>query len=140
MGKKSKQFKSSPAEEPESAPAGGPLDNPAVARCIRAWHRAYKKEIADSEIEEGESLYPAEKAGNMAYINCLPPLAGRENIRNFIACVTQALVLDILAKFEVMPLLYAAQVAASAAGREPNPPRLHTAAKPAAGSQITSQN
>jgi hypothetical protein len=131
MGKKSKQSKTSPAEEPESAPAGGPLDNPAVARCIRAWHRAYKKEVADLEIEEDESHYPAQKAGNTAYLNCLPPLAGRENIRNFIACVTQALVLDVLARFEVTPLLYAAQVAASAAGREPNPPRPRTANKPA---------
>ena len=130
MGKKSKQFKTSPAEEPESAPAGGPLDNPAVARCIRAWHRAYKKEIIDSEIEEDESHYPAEKAGNAAYRNCLPPLAGRENIRNFIACVAQALVLDILKQYEVTPLLYAAQVATSAAGREPIAPK--PSAKPAA--------
>jgi hypothetical protein len=135
MGKKSKQSKISPAEEPESAPAGGPLDNPAVARCIRAWHRAYKKEIADREIEEGESHYPAEKAGNTAYLNCMPPLAGRENIRNFIACVTQALVLDVLTRRDVTPLLYAAQVAASAAGREPIPPRPHTATKAAAESE-----
>jgi hypothetical protein len=135
MGKKSKQSKTSPVEELESAPAGGPLDNAAVARCIRAWHRAYKKEMADLEIEEGESRYPAVVAGNNAYINCMPPLAGRENIRNFIACVTHALVLDVLKKFEVTPLLYAAQVATSAAGREPNPPRPHTSTKPAAESE-----
>lgn len=133
MGKKSKQSKTSPAEEPEPAPGDGPLDNAAVARCIRAWHRAYKKEVVDSEIEEDESHYPAEQAGNKAYLNCLPPLAGRENIRNFIACVTQALVLDILRKCDVTPLLYAAQIATSAAGREPNPPR--PSAKPAVESE-----
>jgi hypothetical protein len=103
-----------------------PLDNAGVARCLRAWHRAYNKELAD--IDAGESDYPARKAGNQAYLRALPPLAGRDNIRNFIACVAQASIMDVLLRQDVAQLLYAAQVATGAAGREPNPPK-----SPAAG-------
>ena len=107
--------------------ADGPLYNTAVNRCIRAYNRAYKKASAD-----GESTYKSECAGNKAFLHAMPPLAGRDNIRNFIACVAEAAMLKVLSPKEVTRLLYAAQVAVGAAGREPNPPK-----SPAAGTSPT---
>ena len=100
-----------------------PLDNAAVARCARAWSRAYKKAI-----EDGESDFKSECAGNEAFLNAMPPLAGRENIRNFIACVAEAALLKVLRQKDVTQLLYAAQVAIGAAGSEPKPPKSAAAA------------
>jgi hypothetical protein len=41
----------------------------------------------------------------------LPPLSGDENIRDFIACVTQAMIADIILENSGTKYLYAAQVA-----------------------------
>ena len=46
------------------------------------------------------------------------PLAGRENIQNFIACVAHAMLLGIIEPADATRLLYAAQVALGAS-REP---------------------
>lgn len=108
----------SPAEEPESNLPDRPPENTAVARCVRAWHRAYNKKIAG-----GESAYKAECAGNKAFLRALPPLAGIGNIRDYIACVAQAAVMQVLHQKDAAQLLYAAQVAIGAVRREPNPPR-----------------
>ena len=94
------------------------LDNVAVERCVRAWSRAHKKKL-----DEGESDYKAECAANEAYLSAMPPLAGRDNIRNFVACVAEAALLNVLRQKDVTQLLYAAQVAVGAAEREPSLPR-----------------
>src|SRR3984957_14911018 len=95
--------------------------NDAVERCNRAWQRAYNKEAAD--IDEDEDTYPAKKAGNAAYRRAMPPLSGYQNICDFIACVTNALVLDAIAACDAKRLLAAAKIAIPAVRWEPAPPK-----------------
>jgi hypothetical protein len=80
--------------------------NPAVARCVWAWIRARKAERA-----KGSDRYDTKKAADSAYLDALPPLSGDENIRDFIAWVTQAMLADIIMESSGSKLLYAAQVA-----------------------------
>src|ERR1035441_4679770 len=65
-------------------------ENAAVARCIRAWHRAQKKESAN-----GSSDYKSQCAGNIAYLRAVPPLSGHQNVRDFIACVIFAALTEV---------------------------------------------
>ncbi len=80
--------------------------NPAVARCLNAWARANKAELA-----KGKSKYDASVKADRAYLEALPPLAGQDNIRDFIACVTHAMIVHIFMDSTATKLLYAAQVA-----------------------------
>jgi hypothetical protein len=80
--------------------------NPAVARCVCAWISVNKAERA-----KGKDKYDASKAADRAYLDAMPPLSGDENIRDFIACVTQAMLADIILESSGSKLLYAAQVA-----------------------------
>jgi hypothetical protein len=69
-------------------------DNQAILRCMRAWNYAYKK-VAD-DLDEDENRWPAQKAGNQAYIRAMPPLNGQENICDFISCINFASMTDIV--------------------------------------------
>jgi hypothetical protein len=80
--------------------------NPAVARCVCAWIRAHKAEHA-----KGKNSYAVSSAANRAYLDAMPPLSGEENIRDFIACVTHAMIADIILENSGTKHLYAAQVA-----------------------------
>jgi len=115
---KSSEPATSPAEEPESNLPDRPSDNAAISRCLRAWQRAYKKRL-----EADGDEYEAEKAGNRAYLCAMPPLAGLDNIRDYIACVAQAAIMKVLRQKDISQLLYAAQVAIGAVRREPNLPK-----------------
>jgi hypothetical protein len=88
-------------------------DNPAVNRCIRAWNRAYNAEFADSDDE-----FEAEKAGLRAYCRLMPPLAGYDNICNFIACVTYATLTEIMRQSDAEHYLEAAKIALTAVRQE----------------------
>lgn len=79
--------------------------NPAVARCSQAWTNAYDVALPT----EGE--FSALDAASEAFRKAMPPLAGSQNIRDFIACVAYGMLNDILAGDEGTKLLYAAQVA-----------------------------
>ena len=57
--------------------------------------------------------------GRIAYCAAMPKLSGATNIRDFIACVTYAMALDILPGNEGTRLLYAAQVAHMALTKRP---------------------
>ena len=92
-----------------------PLYNAVVDRCIQAWNLAYRKASKDDDTPE----YQCEKTANRAFLDTMPPLVGRENIRNFIACVAQAAIMHVVYGKELTQLLYAAQVAIGANGREP---------------------
>ena|ERR1700729_3106281 len=98
------------------------IQNEAVDRCNRAWQRAYNKEVAD--IDEDESTWPAQKAGNHAYLRAMPPLSGYQNICDFIACVAHALVIEAIGAKDSERLLAAAKIAVVALGREPAAPKL----------------
>jgi hypothetical protein len=91
-------------------------DNAAVGRCIRAQQYAFKK--AD---DEGESDFDAETAGNKAFIRSMPPLTGPSNIRDFVACVTYALLTGVIPHRDSSHLLAAAKVALAAVRCESKP-------------------
>jgi hypothetical protein len=80
--------------------------NPGVARCVCAWIRVNKAERA-----KGRSKFEASCAADQAYRDAMPPLSGDENIRDFIACVTHAMLNNIILDNSGSKLLYAAQVA-----------------------------
>jgi len=106
-----------------------PTRNAAVARCIHAWRRAYNKKLA--ALDNDESDYPAEKAGNEAYLRAMPSPAGYENVCDFIACVTYAAATGIVQPRKAEELLAAAKVALGAlrweARTSPKPKKKATA-------------
>ena len=89
------------------------LQNPAVARCCKAWKRVYRAEGAEDE-------YDAPRKAAEAYRAALPPLTSRENCRDFIACVAQGMLLGAIAEKDGGKLLYAAQIALSASASQEN--------------------
>jgi hypothetical protein len=90
-----------PAEEPDAVP-----ENPAVARCMKAWFRAFREAKAKNKSE-----YESEKVAIQAYRDAMPSPAGYDNIRDFIACVVRGMLVHIINGEESTKLLYAAQVA-----------------------------
>jgi len=86
-----------------NAPA---LDNYAVARCAAAWTKAH-----DAATRKSKSEYYAKKAGAKAFREAMPPLYGKENIADFVACVGYAMLIGALETVESSKYLYAAQVA-----------------------------
>ncbi|MGD0293210.1 MAG: hypothetical protein ABSB30_05090 [Terracidiphilus sp.] len=99
--------------------------NPAVARCLNAWERANKAERA-----KGKSKGEAHIAADDAFRDALPPLCGLENIRDFIACVTHAMIVHIFTDNTATKLLYAAQVALTTVRRQPAAPQTRRMATP----------
>ena len=91
----------SEAEEPSTI-----YKNPAIAHCMSAWSCAWK--IAE---KAGRSdIYNTHESG-IAYRHAMPPLTGEENIRNFIACVAQGMLIGAIDGPDGARLLCAAQVA-----------------------------
>ena len=80
--------------------------NHAVARCTQAYADAMQ-----SAIDRDEHQYDAAKAAKNAYRHAMPPLSGHENIRDFIACVAQGILIEAISGSDGARLLYAAQVA-----------------------------
>ncbi len=88
-------------------------DHPAVVRCCDAWQRAYDAEFANSS----SNSYAA-YAGAQAYRDSMPILVGFENIRDFIACTAQGILIGSIDERKSTKLLYAAQVALSLIRRQ----------------------
>ena len=76
-----------------------------------------------SPVSTKTKALPAQKAGNQAYIRAMPPLSGYQNICDFIACVTNALVIDAIAACDAKRLFAAAKIAITAVRSEPAPPK-----------------
>ena len=91
-----------------------PVPNLAVDVCDRMFANATEKAL-----KEGKSEKLARQMGRIAYCGAMPKLSGATNIRDFIACVTYAMALDILPGKEGTQLLYAAQVAHTALTKRP---------------------
>jgi hypothetical protein len=83
-----------------------PLPNLVVDQCDRKF-----TEAAEQALREGKSDKVAKQIGRLAYCAALPKLSGASNIRDFIACITHAMALEIVPGNEGTRLLYAAQVA-----------------------------
>jgi hypothetical protein len=111
----SEELKTAGTDELEGDDPRRPSENPAVARCIRAWHRAQRKESA-----AGGSDYKSSCAGNIAYLRAVPPLQGFKNIRDFIACVTFAAMTEVIRHKDAAHLLAAAKLALAALPQEPS--------------------
>jgi hypothetical protein len=97
------------AEKPSTAP-----ENPAVARCMKAWIRAFKEARANNKSE-----YEASKVAIQAYRNAMPSPCSYESIRDFIACVARGMLTGIFVGEDSTKLLYAAQVAYGMSLRQP---------------------
>ena len=95
-----------PVDIPASADA-------AVRRCYDEWNKAYAEEYPRKK-----SDYEAGRAGNKAFREAMPTLAGHDNIRDFIACVAGGMLSEIINANEGAKFLYAAQVASGALNRD----------------------
>jgi len=92
----------------------------AIKRCCAAWQRAFDAEMQCREGDNIDKAFAASQAAP-AYCKALPPLAGYENIRNFIACVAHGILINAIPQKRANQLLYAAQVALSSLHYEPKP-------------------
>jgi hypothetical protein len=109
----------------QSDPAPEPLST--IDRCIKAHNKARSDAYARTQ-----NRFTARDAGASAYCNAMPPLIGAENIRDFIACVAQGLLIGAVENKDAGKLLYAAQVASSAQNRSAESrPKLKPGPKPA---------
>jgi hypothetical protein len=88
--------------------------NPAVARCCEASAQA-----RHAARQRRRSSFDVDRSGAEAYRKAMPALSGRENIRDFIACVAHGTLTGIFPANETTRLLYAAQVAQAGAERQP---------------------
>lgn len=99
-----------------AAPESENLDNQALDRCIKAWHRTFdlasinpKDETLDV-LNEKDTLFAREQ-GALAFRDAMPLLVGYDNIRDFIACTTYAMLTNIFERDECRELLGAAKIA-----------------------------
>jgi hypothetical protein len=88
-----------------------PAENPAVLRSIRAYNRAFKRCLSKDPDATSED---AKNDGRGCYLRAMPPLAGIKNIRDFIACVTFALITETISQEQAENYFGAARVALGA--------------------------
>jgi len=93
-------------------------ENPAIAHCMNAWQRIYSQQRAKGATNLSASAFAAP-----AYRKAMPPLSGRENISDFVACVAQGILIDAIDGNDASKLLYAAQVAFATVRRQPSVPK-----------------
>jgi hypothetical protein len=92
----------------------------AIKRCCAAWQRAYDAYLGGKPGDNTDKIIAAHRAGP-AYCNAMPPLAGYESIRDFIACAAHGILIEAIPQNRANQLLYAAQVALSSLHYEPKP-------------------
>ena len=88
--------------------------NSAVARCTDAWNRAYRADLAINQTKVA-----AMQTAGRAFCEAMPQLVEFDNIRDFIACCAQGVLLGAIDPQKSAKLLYAAQVALSSARSQP---------------------
>lgn len=88
--------------------------HPAVLRCLEAATAAYRDAQASGDNAIGCNL-----SFDDAYVKAMPDLSGYQNICDFIACITYAMVNDIVWHERAKRYLYAAQVALGALRHSP---------------------
>jgi hypothetical protein len=94
-------------------PSSPALANSAVARSTMAWEKAYRATFKETGLE-----VDSQKAAADAFRAALPPLTSRENSRDFIACVAQGMLLGAIDEKHGAKLLYAVQIALTAASAQ----------------------
>jgi hypothetical protein len=91
------------SQEAEFCPS---FKHPAVAHCTEIWQK-----IHNATLKKTREVHTAERCAGTAYRLAMPPLAGYENICDFIACTTYGILLGAISEEDSSRLLYAAQVA-----------------------------
>jgi hypothetical protein len=112
MARPSKTF---PSVDP-SLTGSGFQANPAVARCAKAWHRTFElASIAPGDDrlapQSNSDNFFAHQQAAIAFRDAMPPLCGQQNVSDFIACTTFALLKKIIDTNEFVRLLHAAKIA-----------------------------
>lgn len=105
----------SPIDTPETE---SEIARAAIKRCMAAWSRVYNANMEGEEDVIFNREYACREAAG-PYCAALPPLTTRENIRAFIACVAQGVLIEAIPPNKSGSLLYAAQVALSSVNRAP---------------------
>jgi hypothetical protein len=109
-------FNRSNTKGPKPPRADGPsAANLAVANCLKAYSEALQ-----TAVNQLASNYDATKAAALAYRESMPPLCGQNNIRDFIACVSHAMLIQVIDTTDGTKLLYAAQIAYGARENRPH--------------------
>jgi small ligand-binding sensory domain FIST len=83
-----------------------PTSNEAVQFCLEIWRETYQ-----SRKEKGESEYFASKAAHDAYREAMPDLTSLQDVQDFIACVSRAILVEAIDHEEAAKLLAAAKIA-----------------------------
>ena len=81
-----------------------PARNAAVQRCSLAYDKVYS-----SSRRKGLNDFDSRQDATIAYRGAMPDLSGYENIRDFIACTAQGMLLEAIDSIEGAKFLYAAQ-------------------------------
>jgi len=102
------------AADPDAHASERASNNAAVNRCIRAWNRAHHIELAKSKDRRN-----ADAQALQAYCRAMPPLAGVENIRDFIACVAYASLTGLIMHSTAEHHFQAAKIALGAVRHQP---------------------
>ena len=111
----------------------------AIARCREAWQQAHDDYLKKNRRKDGwEAKNKAIHAAGIAYRGAMPPLAGHQGIRDFIACTAYGILMEAIPPDRGGQLLYAAQVALSVLPRTPKPAK--TPAQPTEISPGNSQH
>jgi len=92
----------------------------AIRRCCAAWQRAFDAYLEGTERSGTDMIFAAHKAGP-AYCKAMPPLAGCESIRDFIACAAHGILINAIPQKRANQLLYATQVALASLNHVPKP-------------------
>ena len=103
-----------PIQDPRETDLGLALNNPAVAKCQKAWKRVNRASLKRNDSPAVAHLDAAD-----AFCEAMPKLDSHKNIRDFIACIGYGMAADIIFIEIGTKLLYAAQVALAAAGPRP---------------------
>ena len=85
------------------------FQSPAVARCCKAWNRAFK-----AHTDAGTSSVWVPVRANEAYRSAMPPLTTPQNLCDFVACVAHGVAVRTILPAHATSLLDAARVAARA--------------------------
>lgn len=109
---------SSPAPAPPAQPGSEPAPDSAVRRCCSAYHQALAA-------AGGRKISGARDAAKDAYRDALPFLSTRASIADFIACITQGMVLGVFWREEGPQL-----IAAAKAGLAALPPESRAVSRP----------
>jgi len=88
--------------------------NPAVQRCLDAWH-----DIFDDLTAAGKEEWAASKPAHKAYRRAMPDPESEQSIQDFIACISRGILIGAIDDQNAARLLYAAQVARQAQPKSP---------------------